>query len=138
MSKINKYKSIDLFAGIGGIRLGFEKAFKDRIETVFVSEWDEKAQETYRANFNDIFDIAGDITEISESDIPNFDICLAGFPCQAFSIAGKHNGFEEVSQNGSHVKMKNFQTGKQTIIPYHNKALKKGLEQAILKQAGLK
>ena len=50
----------------------------------------------------------------------------------------KNNGFEEVSQNGSHVKMKNFQTGKQTIIPYHNKALKKGLEQAILKQAGLK
>ena len=95
MSKINKYKSIDLFAGIGGIRLGFEKAFKDRIETVFVSEWDEKAQETYRANFNDIFDIAGDITEISESDILNFDICLAGFPCQAFSIAGKHNGFED-------------------------------------------
>ena len=95
MSKINKYKSIDLFAGIGGIRLGFEKAFKDRIETVFVSERDEKAQETYRANFNDIFDIAGDITEISESDIPNFDICLAGFPCQAFSIAGKHNGFED-------------------------------------------
>ena len=47
MSKINKYKSIDLFAGIGGIRLGFEKAFKDRIETVFVSEWDEKAQERY-------------------------------------------------------------------------------------------
>ena len=43
----------------------------------------------------------------------------------------KHNGFEEVSQNGSHVKMKNFQTGKQIIIPYHNKALKKGLEQAI-------
>lgn len=95
MSKINKYKSIDLFAGIGGIRLGFEKAFKDRIETVFVSEWDEKAQETYRANFNDSFDIAGDITKISESDIPNFDICLAGFPCQAFSIAGKHNGFED-------------------------------------------
>lgn len=50
----------------------------------------------------------------------------------------KKNGFQEVSQNGSHVKMKNEITGKQIIIPYHSKALKKGLEQAILKQAGLK
>ena len=50
----------------------------------------------------------------------------------------KQNGFEEVSQNGSHVKLKNPQTGVQTIVPYHNKAMKKGLEQAILKQAGLK
>lgn len=50
----------------------------------------------------------------------------------------KKNGFTEVSQNGSHVKLVNEQTGKQTIVPYHGKALKKGLEQAILKQAGLK
>lgn len=50
----------------------------------------------------------------------------------------KKNGFVEVSQNGSHVKMKNDETGKQTEIPYHCKDLKKGLEQAILKQAGLK
>lgn len=50
----------------------------------------------------------------------------------------KKNGFSEVSQNGSHVKLVNKQTGKQTIVPYHGKALKKGLEQAILKQAGLK
>lgn len=50
----------------------------------------------------------------------------------------KQNGFEEVSQNGSHVKLKNPQTGKQTIVPYHGKAMKKGLEQSILKQAGLK
>ena len=49
----------------------------------------------------------------------------------------KKNGFGIVSQNGSHVKLKNFQTGKQTIVPYHGKAMKKGLEQAILKQAGL-
>ena len=89
------FKSIDLFAGIGGIRMGFDNAFKDEIKTVFVSEWDEYAQKTYKANFNDDFDIAGDITKIEESSIPAFDICLAGFPCQAFSIAGNHKGFED-------------------------------------------
>lgn len=89
------YKSIDLFAGIGGIRLGFDRAFEKKIETVFVSEWDENAQKTYRANFSDNFDIAGDITKINEKDIPKFDICLAGFPCQAFSLAGKKQGFED-------------------------------------------
>ncbi len=90
-----KYKSIDLFAGIGGIRLGFEQAFGPEIETSFVSEWDEFAQKTYRANFDDPFPIAGDITKIKEGEIPSFDICLAGFPCQAFSMAGKHMGFAD-------------------------------------------
>lgn len=91
-----KYKSIDLFAGIGGIRMGFDKAFgADGIETVFVSEWDVNAQRTYMANFPDNFDIAGDITKIAEKDIPSFDICLAGFPCQAFSQAGHKKGFED-------------------------------------------
>ena len=89
------YKSIDLFAGIGGIRKGFDNAFGKDIETVFVSELDEFAQKTYKANFADDFDIAGDITLIDEKDIPSFDICLAGFPCQAFSMAGKHMGFED-------------------------------------------
>lgn len=89
------YKSIDLFAGIGGIRIGFDNAFGKDIKTVFVSEWDEPAQQTYKANFNDGFDIAGDITKIKEEDIPDFDICLAGFPCQAFSMAGKHGGFDD-------------------------------------------
>ena len=89
------YKSIDLFAGIGGIRMGFDKAFKKDIETVFVSEWDIPAQQTYKANFKDSFEIAGDITQVKEEDIPEFDICLAGFPCQAFSMAGKHGGFED-------------------------------------------
>ena len=92
---MEKLKSIDLFAGIGGIRMGFDRAFGDNIETVFVSEWDEPAQKTYRANFHDDFDITGDITQVDEKDIPSFDICLAGFPCQAFSIAGKHMGFED-------------------------------------------
>ncbi len=92
---MNQYKSIDLFAGIGGIRLGFDGAFKDEISTVFVSEWDENAKKTYKANFNDEFEIAGDITKIEEKDIPEFDICLAGFPCQAFSLAGQRMGFED-------------------------------------------
>jgi DNA (cytosine-5)-methyltransferase 1 len=89
---VKKLKSIDLFAGIGGIRLGFDRAFGDKIETVFVSEWDEYAQKTYKANFGGGA-IAGDITKINEDDVPVFDICLAGFPCQAFSLAGQRKGF---------------------------------------------
>lgn len=88
-----KYKAIDLFAGIGGIRLGFHEAFEDLLQTVYASEIDKKAQETYRANFHDAFEIDGDITQQEESSIPAFDICLAGFPCQAFSIAGSRKGF---------------------------------------------
>jgi len=79
------FKFIDLFAGIGGIRKGFEKAGG---ECVFTSEWDKYAQKTYRANFPDDHPIAGDITKINAGDIPNHDILLAGFPCQPFSIAG--------------------------------------------------
>ena len=89
------YKSIDLFAGIGGIRLGFEQAFGDDIETVFVSEFDDNAVKTYRANFPEPAQIAGDITKIPEAAVPEFDICLAGFPCQAFSLAGKRQGFDD-------------------------------------------
>ena len=100
-------RTIDLFAGIGGIRLGFERAFPDS-ETVFVSEFDKFAAGTYADNFStptrEVGDytpmttepyIYGDITEIDERDIPSFDICLAGFPCQAFSIAGHHQGFDD-------------------------------------------
>lgn len=89
------YKSIDLFAGIGGIRLGFEQAFKDEIKTVFVSEWDNKAVETYKANFKCDKNIVGDITKVDEKEIPKHDILLAGFPCQAFSLAGRQKGFED-------------------------------------------
>lgn len=88
-------KFIDLFAGIGGIRLGFENAFGENAETVFVSEWDKFAQQTYLANFEEPKQIYGDITKIDEKQIPGFDICLAGFPCQAFSMAGQRKGFDD-------------------------------------------
>ena len=78
-----KYKFIDLFAGIGGIRLGFE-AYGG--ECVFSSEWNKYAQQTYQANFHEM--PAGDITQIKASDIPDHDILTGGFPCQPFSIAG--------------------------------------------------
>ena len=84
---------IDLFAGIGGIRLGFEAAFKDA-EFVFSSEWDKYAQITYEANFGE--KPRGDITLIKEEEISPFDILLAGFPCQAFSVAGLRKGFEDI------------------------------------------
>lgn len=90
MKKMKKFKFIDLFAGIGGIRLGFESIGG---ECVFSSEWDEAACKTYEANFGEYPE--GDITKIEASDIPSFDVCLAGFPCQAFSMAGKHGGFND-------------------------------------------
>lgn len=88
----DKLRMIDLFAGIGGIRLGFQQAFGDEAENVFSSEWDSWAARTYRENFGDE-EVFGDITKIDAADIPAFDICLAGFPCQAFSAAGKRQGF---------------------------------------------
>jgi DNA (cytosine-5)-methyltransferase 1 len=92
---MKQLRSIDLFAGIGGIRLGFENAFGKKIKTVFVSEWDKNAQKTYKDNFSSPKKIHGDITKIDEKDIPKFDICLAGFPCQAFSLAGQRKGFKD-------------------------------------------
>ena len=79
------FRFIDLFAGIGGIRLAFESIGG---ECVFTSEWDSYAQKTYAANFPGGHEINGDITKISEDDIPDHDVLLGGFPCQPFSIAG--------------------------------------------------
>lgn len=87
--------AVDLFAGIGGIRLGFERAFGERLKTVLSCEWDTAAQKTYQANFHDDRPIAGDITKLDAEEVPPFDICLAGFPCQAFSLAGKRMGFDD-------------------------------------------
>lgn len=85
--KKKKYKAnftfIDLFAGIGGMRLAFEEAGG---ECVYSNEWNKFSQQTYMANFGDMPD--GDITQVNADDIPAHDVLVAGFPCQPFSIAG--------------------------------------------------
>lgn len=101
MNTVPEYTFVDLFAGIGGMRLGFQRSFS---RCVFSSEWDEKARTTYRENFGE--EPAGDITKIPSEDIPPHDILLAGFPCQPFSISGvskknslgRPHGFEDKIQ----------------------------------------
>ncbi len=96
-----KFRFIDLFAGIGGLRMAFEKSGG---RCVFSSEWNKFSQQTYEANFGDVPD--GDITKIKAEDIPNHDILVGGFPCQPFSIAGvsskkalgRKHGFEDETQ----------------------------------------
>lgn len=78
-----KFKFIDLFAGIGGIRMAFQN---NGGKCVFSSEWDSFAKKTYEANFGEV--PFGDITKISEQEIPDHDILVGGFPCQPFSLAG--------------------------------------------------
>lgn len=89
----NKLKFIDLFAGIGGIRKGFED---ENTKAVFSSEWDKFAQKTYEANYGEM--PAGDITAIEAKDIPEHEVLLAGFPCQPFSMIGKREGFKHETQ----------------------------------------
>ena len=87
-SHITKKKSfhfIDLFAGIGGLRMALEQAGGI---CCFTSEWDNFARQTYAANFRDNRPIAGDIREITTKEIPKHDILVGGFPCQPFSLAG--------------------------------------------------
>ncbi len=86
-----KFKFIDLFAGIGGFRVAMQKLGG---ECVFSSEIDKYAKKTYFHNFGEI--PFGDINEVRESDVPSHDILCAGFPCQAFSIAGRRKGFEDI------------------------------------------
>ncbi|MFC5346109.1 DNA (cytosine-5-)-methyltransferase [Brevundimonas staleyi] len=99
-----EFTFIDLFAGIGGLRRGFESIGG---RCVFTSEWDKYSQKTYAANFpNDDHEINGDITKVAVGDIPAHDVLLAGFPCQPFSIAGvskknalgRAHGFEDKTQ----------------------------------------
>jgi len=83
--KSDSFRFIDLFAGIGGLRIGFEKIGGT---CVFTSEWNKYSQQTYLANFGSEHPINGDITQIKVEEIPEHDVLLAGFPCQPFSIAG--------------------------------------------------
>ena len=91
-------KYIDLFSGIGGFHLAMER---NNFELVLACENNEKARETYKLNFGDKYDLNNekifpkDITLLNEKEIPDFDILCAGFPCQAFSKAGKQRGFED-------------------------------------------
>ncbi|CAB4324751.1 unannotated protein [freshwater metagenome] len=86
-TEITPFRFIDLFAGIGGIRMAFESIGG---ECVFTSEWNKYARQTYEANFDEFLghQFAGDITEVVASEVPDHDVLLAGFPCQPFSIAG--------------------------------------------------
>jgi len=98
-----RFRFIDLFAGVGGIRSGFEAHGG---QCVFTSEWNDFSKKTYLENFADLHPFVGDITQVHEEDVPDHDVLLAGFPCQPFSIAGvskknalgKPHGFECTTQ----------------------------------------
>ena len=90
MKTQSKLKFIDLFAGIGGIRIAFENV---GAECVYSSEWDKDAQATYEANFGEKPD--GDIIQVEPNSIPDHDILTGGFPCQSFSIIGKRMGVRD-------------------------------------------
>lgn len=94
---MKKLKCASFFAGVGGIDLGFEQA--EIFETVYANEFDEYAVKTYEENFNIKVDCR-DINEVKSEEIPDFDVMLAGFPCQAFSIAGYRQGFKDEKGRG--------------------------------------
>ncbi len=91
-------RTIDLFCGIGGIRLGFHSA---GFKTVYANDFDKSAKQTYDANFRTIPMTLKDITKVETADIPDFDFLLGGFPCQAFSIAGYRHGFADLKGRGN-------------------------------------
>ena len=90
--KERKYRVASMFAGVGGICLGFQRA---GAEIVWANEFDKNACETYRRNFGDYYLVENDIHNINTKDVPEFDILTSGFPCQAFSIAGERKGFKD-------------------------------------------
>lgn len=92
------FKTIDLFAGVGGIRLGFERA---GFKTVFANDFDQSCKLTYDLNFEESKLIIKDIWDLKTSEIPDFDVLLGGFPCQAFSIAGYRKGFNDEKGRGN-------------------------------------
>lgn len=109
-SKNSKFKFIDLFAGIGGFRMGMQNK---NTECVFSSEWDSDSQKTYQANFNEKPE--GDINKINIKDIPDFDILLAGFPCQPFSKIGMRQGFKHKTQGNLFFNILEILENKQPI-----------------------
>ncbi len=92
------FKTIDLFAGVGGIRLGFENA---GFKTVFANDVEPQCKDTYDLNFRDSKLVIEDIRKIGIDDLPKFDFLLGGFPCQAFSIAGYRQGFNDEKGRGN-------------------------------------
>jgi len=93
-----RFRTLDLFAGVGGIRLGFEKA---GFKTVFANDFEKQCKDTYDLNFNSSKLVVEDIRKIGIDDLPEFDFLLAGFPCQAFSIAGYRHGFKDKKDRGN-------------------------------------
>lgn len=93
-----KIRTLDLFAGVGGIRLGFEKA---GFTTVFANDFDKYCKDTYDINFKNAKLVVEDIKNIKTVDLPKFDFILGGFPCQAFSIAGYRHGFNDKKGRGN-------------------------------------
>ena len=85
-------KVCSLFSGIGGIDLGFQQAGFD---IVWANEFDKYASETYKRNFGDNALVVKDLRKVKADEIPNFDVLVAGFPCQSFSSAGKQRGFND-------------------------------------------
>ena len=95
---MRQIKFIDLFCGIGGFRIAAQNAAKAlglEAKCVFSSDIDKYARESYKANFGEY--PTGDITKVSEHDVPNHDLLPGGFPCQAFSIMSSKKGFEDTS-----------------------------------------
>lgn len=92
------FETLDLFAGVGGIRIGFENA---GFKTVFANDFDKYCKDTYDLNFKTSKLIVEDINEIGIDDIPNFNFLLAGFPCQPFSVAGYRQGFKDKKGRGN-------------------------------------
>lgn len=95
---VNKLKCASFFAGVGGIDLGFEES--DGFETVYANEFDAYPSKTFELNFPNIKVDVRDIREVKSEEIPEFDVMLAGFPCQAFSIAGYRKGFDDEKGRG--------------------------------------
>jgi len=92
------FRTIDLFAGVGGIRLGFERA---GFNTVFANDFNPSCKQTYDLNFNEPKLTIKDINNLDISSLPEFDVLLGGFPCQAFSIAGYRKGFKDDKGRGN-------------------------------------